>query len=301
MAESECLIAFGANQGDREQMLVRAIAALGERGLRDCRVSRLYRTDPIGGPAVQEEYVNAVIRAKCSDSAGALVEQLLAVEAACGRRRGERWAPRTIDLDLLLLDRQVVDLPTVQLPHPRMTCRRFVLEPACEVAAELRHPWSGATLAELAQAISGAVPRTAVWLWPEGSARQSGLAVTLLERELEQRGIAAQFRWLEPGNLERFTPGPGVAAGPAGDWHILLVQDPLQLNRLRFAPGLVAGWARPPAGCSASGNDQARRVAQEHVGAVVLLVPELTEAVRELSAALQAVGEFWSSPGLSPF
>lgn len=295
-AESVCLIAFGANQGDREQMLGRALQQLGEQGFRDCRASRLYRTRPIGGPADQGEYVNAVIRARHSGSAKEIVERLLAVETACGRQRSERWAPRTIDLDLLLLGEQVVDQPTVQIPHPRMTSRRFVLEPACEIAAELRHPWSGATLGALAEAIVGAIPGTAVWLWPAASREEAERQLEPLREGLAQRGLAVRFQWSKPGDFEPFAePQPRLSA--ARDWHILLVQDPLQLTRLQQRPGLVIAWAPPQATPAMPQFELARRAALKHVGAVTLLTPDPTEAVRELAAAMQAVEEFWRPAG----
>ena len=292
-AESTCLIAFGANQGDREQMLGRALQQLGEQGFRDCLASRLYRTRPIGGPADQGEYVNAVIRARCSGSAPEIVQRLLAVEAACGRKRSERWAPRTIDLDLLLLGEQLVDQPTVQIPHPRMTCRRFVLEPACEIAAELKHPWSGATLGKLFEAISRATPYTAAWLWPVAHRDQTESLMVSLQQGLAQRGVTARFQWLEPGDFKPFAESRWQTPSRAGDWHILLVPDPLQLNRLQQPPGLVIAWGQRQKSQTTTEFELAHKVALQHVGAVALLALEPNEAVRELAAAMQAVEEFW--------
>jgi len=292
-AESTCLIAFGANQGDREQMLGRALQQLGEQSFRECLASRLYRTRPIGGPADQGEYVNAVIRAQCSGSAAEIVQRLLAVEAACGRRRSERWAPRTIDLDLLLLGDQAIDQPTVQIPHPRMTCRRFVLEPACEIAPELQHPWSGATLGELFEAVSSATPCTAAWLWPARSPGQADSQLASLQQGLVQRGVTAQFDWLDQHDLKPFSVAAWQRPRRAGDWHILLVPDPLQLERLEQPPGLVIFWGQPRKGEMTTEFELAKRVALQHVGAVALLASEPNEAVRELAAAMQAVEEFW--------
>jgi 2-amino-4-hydroxy-6-hydroxymethyldihydropteridine diphosphokinase len=292
-AESTCLIAFGANQGDRERMLVRAVQQLGEQGFRECLASRLYRTRPIGGPADQGEYVNAVIRARCSGMAAEIVQRLLAVEAACGRQRSERWAPRTIDLDLLLLGDQTIDQPAVQIPHPRMTCRRFVLEPACEIAAELKHPWSGATLGELFEAVSSATPFTAAWLWPAKLRDQAEFRLASLQQGLGQRGVRAQFHGLDRHDLNPFSVANWQRPGLAGDWHILLVPDPLQLKRLEQPPGLVILWGRPRKGEMTTEFELAYRAALQHVGAVALLDSEPNEAVRELAAAMQAVEEFW--------
>ena len=292
-ADSVCLIAFGANQGDREQMLERALQQLGGQGFRDCQASRLYRTRPIGGPAEQGEYVNAVIRAQCSGSPAEIVARLLAVEEACGRRRSERWAPRTIDLDLLLMGDELIDQPNVQLPHPRMTCRRFVLEPACEIAADLRHPWSGATLGVLSQAITQAIPYTAAWLWPMESRDQVEKQLVPLQRELVQRGVTAHFQWLQPGDRKPFEAARWNPPAPAKDWRILLVPDSLQLQQLQQSPGLVIAWALPKSSQMKIEFELAREAALKHVGAVALLAPEQAEAVRELAAAIQAVTEFW--------
>lgn len=306
-AEQECLIAFGANQGDREQMLARALGVLGGEGFANCRASRLYVTRPIGGPGVQDVYSNAVIRASTALSPPQIVSKLLSVEAACGRERGQRWAPRTIDLDLLLLGQQTFDGPLVQLPHPRMTCRRFVLEPACEIASEMRHPWSGATLGELSRAIAQASPRTAVWLWPDETTAEAAGLLAEVQKQLCERGEAAHFLRTDSGEFQPDRLARWAGEAGSRDWHILLLADPLQLKRLSFRPGLVIGWNRPLGGGSLEGHsiaqaelalrDLALQKSKEHVGAVVLLAPELAEAARELAAALQAVAEFWDSAG----
>lgn len=101
-------------------------------------VSSLYETAPIGGPA-QGPFLNAVVVVETALTPRALLDHCLAVERGAGRRRLVRWGPRSLDLDLLLYDRTVVDEPGLRVPHPQLAARRFVLEPLAEA-------WPGATL-----------------------------------------------------------------------------------------------------------------------------------------------------------
>jgi 2-amino-4-hydroxy-6-hydroxymethyldihydropteridine diphosphokinase len=130
-------VALGSNLGDRRGHLdasVEELAALGEV----VAVSSLYETAPIGGPP-QDGYLNAVALIDTELAAADLLEALLAIEAAHGRVRMEPMGPRTLDLDLVLYDDAAIDEPALIVPHPRMTERRFVLEPLLEV-------WPDATL-----------------------------------------------------------------------------------------------------------------------------------------------------------
>ncbi|MFN7574640.1 MAG: 2-amino-4-hydroxy-6-hydroxymethyldihydropteridine diphosphokinase [Planctomycetota bacterium] len=314
--EEECLIAFGANQGDREGMLRRVIIALGERGFVSCRASRLYRTKPIGGPAVQAEYGNAVIRARTAGRPREVVARMLQAEAACGRERTVRWAPRTVDLDLLLLGQRQVDQSGLSLPHPRMLCRRFVLEPACEIAADMLHPWSGARLDQLAAAIGRATPFRAVWLWPNFDSQeqqrrwetiQAGLAATGIgplevqaARGDQGPGVGLSLR---PDGITtaRSAKEPSVRANGANgangaNWHILVLPDPLQLSQLPWSPGLLIGWQQQPESRSEGVAAVAREAVRRHVGATVFVDEDMGETARELAAALTAVAEFWREP-----
>lgn len=155
---ARCLIGCGSNQGARREQIDRAIELLGTMpGIRLEAVSRQRETRPIGGPPDQPPFLNGACLIDTELEPHDLLGLLAAVENTLHRDRSERWGPRTVDLDLLLYDDTVIDdgdgaLLTV--PHPRMTTRRFVLEPAVEIAPDLRHPLSGLTLRDLLDNIS---------------------------------------------------------------------------------------------------------------------------------------------------
>jgi len=144
-------VALGTNLGDRERNLARGVAGLAERGLHIRRVSSVYETEPVGGPA-QGAYLNAVVQAATALGAQEVLASCLEVERAVGRVRGLPNAPRTLDLDLLLFGALVMRTESLAVPHPRMHERRFVLTPLMEIAPGARHPVLGLTVAEMAAA-----------------------------------------------------------------------------------------------------------------------------------------------------
>jgi 2-amino-4-hydroxy-6-hydroxymethyldihydropteridine diphosphokinase len=132
------LIGLGANVGARLGNLQGAVDLLGAtEGVRVQRSSRVYETDPVGGPP-QPDYLNAVIEVETDLDAAALLRACQRVEERMGRTRSERWGPRTIDLDLLTYGREEVllDSPPLVVPHPRMHERAFVLVPLLELDAD---------------------------------------------------------------------------------------------------------------------------------------------------------------------
>lgn len=157
--ENAALLAFGANLGDPKQAWTEALDRLAQRGVRITATSGLRETAPVGGPPGQATFLNAAMTVTTSLSAKSLVEQLLAVEREVGRVRQTRWGPRLIDLDLLLYDNLVSEDPNCLVPHPRMTFRRFMLDPACDVAAEWRHPLTDCSLSELQSQLHRATRR----------------------------------------------------------------------------------------------------------------------------------------------
>jgi 2-amino-4-hydroxy-6-hydroxymethyldihydropteridine diphosphokinase len=139
-------VGLGSNLGDRLENLRTAVTLLGERGIKVARSSRVYATDPVGGPE-QPEYLNAVIEVEAG-SARDLLAACLSIEDRMGRERGERWGPRVIDLDVLTFGGEEIDEPDLQVPHPRMHERGFVLIPLLELDADPPLP-GGRKVAEL--------------------------------------------------------------------------------------------------------------------------------------------------------
>ena len=137
-------VGLGANLGDPERQLRAAMDALDALPhVRIARASSLYRSAP-WGRVDQPEFINAVVELGTTLAPAALVEALLGLERAAGRERGaERWAPRTIDLDLLLHGAHVMDEPSCRVPHPHIAERAFVLVPLAELAPDVLVPGRG--------------------------------------------------------------------------------------------------------------------------------------------------------------
>jgi 2-amino-4-hydroxy-6-hydroxymethyldihydropteridine diphosphokinase len=140
-------IGLGANLGDRMTTLRMAIQRLETLG-RIAGVSSLYETEPVGY-LEQPSFLNAVIALDTALAPADLLAALLGIERDLGRMRSFPNAPRTLDLDLLLVDNAILDTPELTLPHPRLHERAFVLVPLAEIAPELVHPGSGKTMREL--------------------------------------------------------------------------------------------------------------------------------------------------------
>jgi 2-amino-4-hydroxy-6-hydroxymethyldihydropteridine diphosphokinase len=133
---ARAFIGLGSNLGDR-----RAYLKDGVEGLRAAgdvvAVSPLYETEPVGGPAGQGQYLNVVVELATSDPPRRLLERCRALEEAAGRVRSERWGPRTLDADVLLVEGSEVHEPDLTVPHPRLWERRFVLQPLADLAPDL--------------------------------------------------------------------------------------------------------------------------------------------------------------------
>jgi 2-amino-4-hydroxy-6-hydroxymethyldihydropteridine diphosphokinase len=121
-------LGLGSNLGDRWAHLGRAVGRLRDLDP-DLAVSPVYETAPVGGPAGQGPYLNCVVRLRTERSPRELLRVAQELEAMEGRVRAERWGPRTLDVDVLLLDALVLDSPELTVPHPRMWGRAFVLAP----------------------------------------------------------------------------------------------------------------------------------------------------------------------------
>jgi 2-amino-4-hydroxy-6-hydroxymethyldihydropteridine diphosphokinase len=131
---TRAFLGLGSNLGDREQLLAEAVDRLVAVGR--TAVSPTYETDPVGGPE-QGAYLNLVVELDTDLSARQLLEVCRRLEAAADRVRQERWGPRTLDVDVLWVDGAAVDEPDLEVPHPRMWQRRFVLAPLRDLAPDL--------------------------------------------------------------------------------------------------------------------------------------------------------------------
>jgi len=144
-------LGIGSNLGNRAENICRALSMLDEAdGIVVKTVSSLHETEPVGPVTDQADFYNLVIEIETTLGPHELLERTNAVEKALGRVRGERWGPRTIDIDILLWDDRVVDEDELIVPHPEMTRRAFVLVPLAEIAPDAVHPTERKTIAELA-------------------------------------------------------------------------------------------------------------------------------------------------------
>lgn len=145
-----CLIALGSNVDASVARFERAMMRLDQLGLHGGRLSPCCTTNPVG-PNAGSVFLNAAATGFWPGTAFDLLSVLHRVEAEAGRTRGIHWGPRTLDLDLLLFGDEVHAAPELTVPHPAMWYRRFVLEPAVAVAAEMVHPGLNDSVAMLFQ------------------------------------------------------------------------------------------------------------------------------------------------------
>ena len=138
------LLSLGSTLGNREKNLADAVLKIEQApDIFSVRVSQYRRSKPVGGPTGQGFFLNIAVEISTTLSAPELLATMKEIEAELGRERHARWDARTIDIDILTLDRLGVSSPELVLPHPRMSLRRFVLEPVCELAGDQTHPETG--------------------------------------------------------------------------------------------------------------------------------------------------------------
>lgn len=146
---NKAYLGLGSNLGRRLENLRNALKQLtSAENIIIMAISSIYETRPVGGPE-QGPYLNACVKLATSLSPTKLLLTMQAVEDNLGRIRKERWGPRTIDLDLLIYENILINSPLLELPHPRMTERDFVLIPLAEIAPDLIIPGQAITLKEL--------------------------------------------------------------------------------------------------------------------------------------------------------
>jgi 2-amino-4-hydroxy-6-hydroxymethyldihydropteridine diphosphokinase len=229
-----CLIGLGSNQGDRPATFEAAAARLAAHPQVGALLkSAWHETRPIGGPAGQPPFLNGAARLETTLAPEELLALLQRIEAELGRRRGERWGPRTVDLDLLLYDELTLDTPRLVLPHPRMAWRRFALEPAAEVAPAMVHPTTGWTVARLLEHLDHSAPYLAVT--GPIAAGKTDLALRLAAA-IPAESILEQPDW---DRLEAFYADP---AGRGWAMELEFLEERARLLRRDGAVWSRGGW-----------------------------------------------------------
>lgn len=144
-----CYLGLGSNLGDRKNYINRAISRLSshaEISLLKC--STIIETEPYG-KVDQPDFLNCVMKIKTHLTPQKILKLCLKIEKSLGRMRFETWGPRTIDIDLLLYGKEIIDEPELQVPHPEIPKRKFVLKSLVELSPEFVHPITGRTFREL--------------------------------------------------------------------------------------------------------------------------------------------------------
>lgn len=156
MTENIAYLSLGSNIGDRESNLREAMDRLGRIGNVEA-VSSLYETEPVD-VLDQPWFLNCAIKMRTTRSPQELLSDVLAIEREMGRERVRPKGPRNIDIDILLYNAEIIDIPGLTIPHPRMADRLFVLEPLAEIAPNLIHPKLEQPVITLKNRLSGSFP-----------------------------------------------------------------------------------------------------------------------------------------------
>lgn len=151
-------LSLGSNLGDRQAHLRATLDRLPAPGVRVVRVSPIYETEPVDFTD-QPWFLNLVAEVETSLAPADLLAHTQQIEAALGRQRTVPKGPRTVDIDILLYGDRVVHSATLEIPHPSIHERRFVLAPLADLAPDLRHPLTGRTVREMLDAAPAAVVR----------------------------------------------------------------------------------------------------------------------------------------------
>jgi len=153
---STAYIGLGSNLGNRLAFLRGGRDALaGKPGIELVQAAGVYETEAVGGPPDNPMFLNTVLQVATTLDPHQLLEACLSVEDEFGRSRPVRWAPRTLDIDILFYDDLVLCEEALTIPHPRLQERAFVLAPLLEIAPDFKHPLLDQTISELASGSIG--------------------------------------------------------------------------------------------------------------------------------------------------
>ena len=259
-----CLIALGSNLGDRAAQLRQATAELASLpATRLVARSRWHETPPIGGPTGQGPFLNAAALISTLLPPAELLAALRRIETSLGRVRNERWAARSLDLDVLLYDGVMLQTPELEVPHPRMAFRRFVLEPAAEIAAWMIHPECGWTVGALSRHLNRGAQQIAV-------AAEDDLTADLLMSQL----------------AERLKLSIGSAGAASGDRPVITRWSTGEVGVPSSRPKLLLAVA------AAAGTDSAQLRRMLHLpptGPIAWVAPDSAEAPHDAVTAVQSV------------
>ncbi|MCE9551932.1 MAG: 2-amino-4-hydroxy-6-hydroxymethyldihydropteridine diphosphokinase [Planctomycetes bacterium] len=221
------LIGLGSNLDDRAATLDAAVALLdGQEGIELVRRSQGSEYPGVGGPPGQSAYLNAAVTIRTSLPPQALLAEMNLIEQRLGRTRDVRWGSRTLDLDLLLYDDQTIQTPSLIVPHPRLAVRRFVLEPAAEIAGDMLHPGIGWTIARLLTHLREH-PRYVALAGPIGAGKtQLGRKISAAVSERYGLPCRSVEEPIDDQMLSRFYADP-TGRGPDTELEFLRLRAPL--------------------------------------------------------------------------
>lgn len=279
MSIRPALIALGSNLGDRRAILDGAIGSLATTpGVVVTGVSAYHETPPVGGPPGQGPFLNAAAALSTTLDAESLHRVLLDIERAAGRVRAVRWGERSLDLDLLLFDRDRIETPQLTVPHPRMALRRFVLAPLAEVAPAAIDPVTGRTIADLLANLDRRPSLVAI----DGSAAPERLPPIFLG---VLAGLVARIVDPTPSPINRVDSAPDP---PADRWLITrLVPGPRpSLNRFPILPTFLVCLVRHGAGVDPFKPFDPKELGDW--GPIPRLVPEAEDPARIAAEILDA-------------